>query len=580
MHRPRLYPLPAVVVCGLVTIPGTAAQTTPSSPPKVTLVERTSTSIKLNIEGSLPGGVVRAYMPGSENDPNRARQEALIPPLPDGTPSQDITLDNLAAGRAYALRIYDAMEQAQRFLVTGTGNLTVDTLSTRTLQSRRPPSTGNDGQTPKVEVMEREYTRLGVRVTNPPPGAALRLYARNKDLVVLNDKRELRAEVPLDPESGNDIDFSDLNPGQEYTIEMRDTHGQPIGGAVAPPTGGASPGESEKTRVDAPTMLSVKTLYTSPRRTTEITGGLRAVTNAGTGGGTGGTGDANSSSSGQFGLRQTTLWKGGAREQQLSGMINVVDATTVRGTRSNFALQLLDPQTQGRSALLRFQRLYGRPGGTRGGPVATIGFNNSNYEADLPVLGTNGQPQTDASGNVITETRNRNGNLFSGFMGLQLRTPISIQRDEDKNQSYSFGVELGVAARSLTGDIARDRRFRQTAFGTGIKTFGGFQGAVFLQFGDYQPFVRVTRFPGNVDGFGGWQTVFGLDVLTKLFTVSSTGQSVKSKPADTNGADTAGGVPAGSGSSGTGSAGDNTGTGGGNNDKTTSGVSTTMTASP
>lgn len=225
--------------------------------------------------------------------------------------------------------------------------------------------------------------------------------------------------------------------------------------------------------------------------TTQLVGGTRGVTQK-TDDGTG----ANM----LIGLRQFK------DKQLICGVFNFGGTKTLSGSESTFGAQLLDPSIDSRGVNFRYGRVEGTAGQkgplwgwyTRGG----VSFHDWRGE---PTAG---------------ESRTAGGQIAYGSAGLQLLSSEGSVTADGTKRPYWFGAEIGPTYRALIGGIASDDELRSAVLGTTDKSFLGYEGRLFVHMGDIQPYLRVSYFPEEIDGFSHVQAVIGIDVVTALFSTS------------------------------------------------------------
>jgi hypothetical protein len=190
--------------------------------------------------------------------------------------------------------------------------------------------------------------------------------------------------------------------------------------------------------------------------------------------------------------------------------------TEITGSQREFGTFLLSPPFTGTSFSGGFNKILGQPKGMLAGLSGRAGITRMKWSGNV-------SPSLNASPTLQTAP----GDIAYIGGGVLLMSP-TFKRD-DRNE-YQFGVEGHWTWRSIIGDLAslKNDSFRQTIIGTTDTNFNGPELTFFVRLNSAQPFLRLSRVKSqgesSVDGLHGWQTFFGMTVLSAIFQDSTAGQ--------------------------------------------------------
>jgi hypothetical protein len=192
----------------------------------------------------------------------------------------------------------------------------------------------------------------------------------------------------------------------------------------------------------------------------------------------------------------------------LSVLFSFAPESEITGSEREFGSFLLSPPFAGTSLTGAFNKLT----------------DNKKWPFLLGVSGRLGVTRTKWSGNMSPSTPNGApvpttipGDVLHTGIGALLMT--KTLKAEGGNE-YQLGLEASYVLRNIIGDLGSSEKseFRKAVIGTDQTKFNGPEVTLFARLNSAQPFVRISRVGGyEVDGLNGWQTFFGVTVLSAIF---------------------------------------------------------------
>ncbi|MGO8672816.1 MAG: fibronectin type III domain-containing protein, partial [Capsulimonadaceae bacterium] len=192
--------------------------------------------------------------------------------------------------------------------------------------------------------------------------------------------------------------------------------------------------------------------------------------------------------------------------------INPTSPVAESSSGTGFGSQLLSPGISGQSAELLLGHLWEDP--FKNACHQTTGTYMEHDLANFTFTDSNTSPSTSKSGAIMANT--------FGFQYVRVLNQAA-SGDSGSQKPSVFGAQFGFTDRVLMGDAAGDAQFLQSNFNSRSRFYWGFEGKVFVNLGDVQPFTQITFFPGSegLPGFSGAQVVVGVDATTSLFSKSN-----------------------------------------------------------